>query len=152
MSAGAETYSLMDDSADTRSTPPSPPVGPTGDDLYSRIAMAQAAYFLLTGVWPLVSMQTFLKVTGPKTDLWLVKTVGVLIGVIGGALGVAAYRRQRTPEIALLAVGSALGMTAVDVVYVLKKRILPIYLLDALAEMGLIACWTYVLMEAYGKE
>jgi hypothetical protein len=35
----------------------------------------------MTGLWPLVSIGTFQQVTGPKTDLWLVKTVGVLIAV-----------------------------------------------------------------------
>ncbi len=45
------------------------------------VAAAQAVYYVLTGVWPLVSMKTFLKVTGPKTDLWLVRTIGLFITV-----------------------------------------------------------------------
>lgn len=39
-----------------------------------------------------------------------------------------------------------------DVVYVLKKRILPVYLLDALAELGLIECWAVVLRQSYGEK
>lgn len=52
----------------------------------SGLAIAQGLFYLVTGVWPIVSINTFLKVTGPKTDLWLVKTVGAVIAVIGAAL------------------------------------------------------------------
>ena len=46
------------------------------------LALAQGAYYLLTGVWPLVSIGTFQRLTGPKADRWLVKTVGVLVGAL----------------------------------------------------------------------
>jgi len=46
-------------------------------------------YFLLTGIWPLLSMRTFEAVTGPKVDRWLVKTVGVLVAVIGSKIYLA---------------------------------------------------------------
>lgn len=107
------------------------------------VCLAQAGYYAVTGIWPLVSIGTFQMVTGPKKDLWLVKTVGVLIGVIGGVLAMAGYRRRIGPETATLAVGSALGLTAIDVVYVLKRRIAPIYLLDALGELVLVAAWAF---------
>jgi hypothetical protein len=105
------------------------------------IAIIQGLYFFLTGVWPIVHMRSFLAVTGPKTDLWLVKTVGVVVGVIGIVLLVAAARGRVTPELALLAVGSAAGLAAVDVVYVTKRVIDKVYLLDALAEVVLIIGW-----------
>jgi hypothetical protein len=35
-------------------------------------------------------MPSFLAVTGPKTDLWFVQTVGALIAVVGAALLLAA--------------------------------------------------------------
>ena len=50
----------------------------------SRLATGQAVYFLLTGIWPLLSIRTFQMVTGRKTDTWLVKTVGVLVAVLVG--------------------------------------------------------------------
>lgn len=105
------------------------------------VAVAQGIYYLLTGLWPLFSIGTFQKVTGPKTDLWLVKTVGVLIAVIGLVLIVAGRRNRVTPEIRLTALGSALGLTAIDVVYVTKRVISPIYLLDALGELVLLLGW-----------
>lgn len=99
--------------------------------------LTQGLYYLATGLWPLASIRSFQRVTGPKTDLWLVKTVGALIAVEGGALTVAARRHRFTPEMALLAIGSALGLAAVDVAYALRGRISPIYLLDAVAELAL---------------
>lgn len=105
------------------------------------VALAQGLYFVATGIWPLLSIRTFQMVTGRKTDLWLVKTVGVLVAVIGGVLCLAALRQQVTLEVALLAVGSAAGLAGVDIVYVSKGRILPIYLLDAVVEAVLIAGW-----------
>jgi hypothetical protein len=112
-------------------------------NLLSLVALAQAFYFSLTGIWPLVSMATFEAVTGPKFDDWLVKTVGVLVSVIGGVLAVAGLRRAITLEILLLAVGSAVALAGIDVVYVAKRRISPVYLLDALAEVILIALWIF---------
>jgi hypothetical protein len=110
-------------------------------ELYSLLSWGQAVYYVVTGLWAIVSIGTFQKVTGPKTDTWLVKTVGVLIIVIGGVLGLAGRRGEPVPEVPVLAVGSAAGLTAIDIIYVAKKRIRPVYLLDAVAEIGLIALW-----------
>ena len=106
------------------------------------VALVQGLFYVATGLWSLVSIETFEMVTGPKIDDWLVKTVGVLVIVIGAVLIVAARRRQITLEILLLAVGSALGLTAIEVVYVSRGRISPIYLLDAAAELILVAIWS----------
>jgi hypothetical protein len=98
-------------------------------------------YFTVTGLWAIVDIRSFQKVTGPKVDIWLVKTVGVLIVAVGAVLGLAGKRAEPVPEVPLLAIGSAAGLTVIDIIYVAKKRIRPVYLLDAVAEMGLIALW-----------
>jgi hypothetical protein len=108
------------------------------------LALGQGAFYLATGVWPLLSMPSFERVTGPKTDQWLVKTAGVLITAIGGALLLAGARRRVSPEIEWLAVASAAGLTAIDVVYVAQGRIAPVYLLDAAAELALVGSWLAV--------
>jgi hypothetical protein len=115
----------------------------------------QGAYYLATGVWPLVSIESFQMVTGPKTDHlvtgreadhWLVMTVGVLVTAIGLTLLVAAWRRRCPPEVAVLAVASAVGLTAIDAVYVARRVIAPIYLADAAAEAVLLTGWAFVLV------
>ncbi len=108
-------------------------------------AFAQGGYYFLTGIWPIFSIGTFQKITGPKNDLWLVKTVGVLISVIGAALLFAGYRGEIVPSTILLATGSAVVLTGIDVIYVTKRIIAPIYLLDAFIELLLIAWWIVVI-------
>jgi hypothetical protein len=110
-------------------------------------SLGQAIYYALTGIWALVSIGTFQKVTGPKVDTWLVKTVGALVIVIGGVLGMAGLRKRATPEVPVLAVGSALALTGIDVVYVARKRISPVYLLDALGELMLVGMWVLALRQ-----
>lgn len=97
--------------------------------------LGQGVYYVLTGTWPLVSMAAFEAVTGPKTDDWLVHMVGVLAAVIGTTLLYGARRPDGT--VVLLAVLAALGFAAIDLVYGLSGVIRPIYLADAVVELGL---------------
>jgi hypothetical protein len=107
------------------------------------IAMGQGLYYFVTGVWPLVHIRSFFWVTGPKRDAWLVKTVGVLVTVIGVVLFVAGYELRVSPEIALLGAGAAIGLAGIDVWYVGRRVILPIYLLDAVVELVILAVWAW---------
>lgn len=109
--------------------------------LFRWVALGQGLYFILTGLWPLLSMRTFQLVTGPKTDRWLVNTVGVLVLTIGAVLTRAAFRDRVAPDLPLLAMGSAAGLAGIDVIYVARRRIARIYLLDALAEATLLGLW-----------
>jgi hypothetical protein len=105
------------------------------------VALAQAGYYTATGALPFVSRSAFERITGPKLEWWLVETVGALVLVSGATLASAALRDRLTPEVTGLAVGSAASLAAIDVVYVARRRISPVYLLDAALELGLIAAW-----------
>lgn len=94
----------------------------------------QGVYYMTTGIWALVGIDSFQRITGPKTDLWLVKTVGALVLAIGAVLTLASFRRRVPAEVGLLAAGSATGLAAIDGVYVSRGRISPIYLLDGVVE------------------
>jgi hypothetical protein len=107
-------------------------------------------YFLLSGVWPLVHLDSFLAVTGPKVDLWLVQTVGALIAVAGGVLLSAAASGRVTREVALLGAGMAAALGTVDVVFVTRSVIPPVYLADAAAE-GVFVVW-WVIAVIRGRE
>src|SRR3954452_1251798 len=115
----------------------------SGNGAGALVSLAQGIFYLVTGVWPLVSIHSFKIVTGPKADRWLVKTAGVLITAVGAALTIAGVRRSVTREMRLLAVGSALGLTGIDVAYVRNGRISKVYLLDAVAELVLVAAWLF---------
>src|SRR3954468_24890562 len=118
--------------------------------LYRTISCIQGIYFLLTGIWPLVSIETFQLVTGRKTDHlvtgreadhWLVNTVGVLVIAPGLTFFAAAWRRNSSIEIAVLAIASAIGLTCIDLVYYARGTISAVYLVDAALQLGFIAAW-----------
>jgi hypothetical protein len=115
------------------------------DDSARTLALGQGLYFAAAGVWPLLHMRSFEAVTGPKVDKWLVKTVGVLVAVVGGVLVTAAVRRRITTETAGLAVGTAAGLGAIDTIYAGKGRIAPIYFADAAVEAAIVAGWVAAL-------
>jgi hypothetical protein len=104
-------------------------------------ALIQGVYFLLTGVWPLISIRTFQAVTGPKVDLWLVKTVGALVAVVGLTIVLAALSGTVGMAILVLSVVSAAALCIVDINYSMKGVISKIYLLDAVIEIAIIAGW-----------
>ncbi|HEY8075873.1 MAG TPA: hypothetical protein VIF62_17220 [Labilithrix sp.] len=101
------------------------------------LAAAQAAIYVGTGLWPVVHLASFEAVTGPKRERWLVKTMGLLIGAVGVTLALG----RPTRETALLGAASAAALGACDVVYAAKRRISPVYLLDAVLEGAFIVGW-----------
>ena len=105
------------------------------------VALGQALFYVATGLWPVVSMRSFEKVTGPKKEDWLVKTFGLLITVVGLVVGLAGRRNRVTPEIALLGAGAAATLAGSDMIYVTNGQLRRVYLLDAAAEIALIAAW-----------
>jgi hypothetical protein len=105
------------------------------------VALVQGIYFFVTGLWPLITINTFQKVTGSKTDLWLVKTVGIILATIGAVLIFAQVNAEINSSIIFLAIGSALSLAIVEFVYVAKRVISAIYLADAIIELVLIAWW-----------
>jgi hypothetical protein len=105
------------------------------------VCWAQGAYYVVTGAWPLLHIDSFQVVTGPKEDLWLVNTVGWFLIVVGAVLLLAAFRRAVGPETVVLGLGSAVLLAAVDIVYATREIISAIYLLDAVVEIAFVAAW-----------
>lgn len=113
--------------------------------LFSYTPLAQAIYYIFTGIWPLVHIQSFMAITGPKEDLWLVRIVGALVLSIGFGLLYGWMQHSITKPLVVLVALSALSLSAIDVIYVLNDTIRPVYLLDAVAEIilliGYIGWW-----------
>ncbi|MFD1140568.1 hypothetical protein ACFQ4C_05595 [Larkinella insperata] len=104
-------------------------------------AAVQAVYYVLTGIWPILSIDTFQQVTGPKTDRWLVKMIGALFAVIGLTIGLAVVYADIDLTVAFLGMSSAVAVILVDVWYVSRRVISRVYLLDAFAEIILLTGW-----------
>lgn len=102
------------------------------------VLRVQAVFYVLTGLWPLVSMRSFELVTGPKTDDWLVNMVGLLAATIGVVLWTGARAERPVGAVVLLGALSAASFAAIDVRYALPGQIRAIYLLDAVGEVALI--------------
>jgi hypothetical protein len=99
----------------------------------------QGVYYCITGLWPLVHMESFEALTGKKRDDWLVKTVGALIAVVGAAL-LLSPRPAAGRDVAL-GVGSAVALGGAGTIYAMKGRISAIYLMDAAVEAALVGLW-----------
>jgi energy-converting hydrogenase Eha subunit E len=101
----------------------------------------QGIYYALTAIWPLVHIDSFMMVTGPKQDIWLVKTVSVLILCMSLTFLYGACYNTDYRLIRLIAASAALGLMVIDVWYYLQGAIKWVYLLDAFTELVLVACW-----------
>jgi ABC-type cobalamin transport system permease subunit len=104
----------------------------------SHVLAVQGVYYLTTGLAPFASRRWFERVTGPKTEWWLVQTVGAVVAVAGAGLTCAVARERATPEVVGMAAGWAASLAAIDVVYVGRRRIPPTYLLDAGVELAIL--------------
>jgi hypothetical protein len=104
----------------------------------ARVLRVFSAYYVVTGVWPFVHLRSFLAVTGPKSEIWMLRTLSALITAVGVALGRAAAESATPASAETLAVGSAAALGAIDVWYVVRRRISPVYLFDAAAQVALL--------------
>jgi hypothetical protein len=113
--------------------------------LATTTACVQGGYYFKTGLWPMVHRRSFESVTGPKTDWWLVITVGALACAIGSALLIAVGCGMLSRAVAVFAILTAGAFLAVDLLYALRGRISAVYLLDAAFEAFLLVLWIIVL-------
>lgn len=109
----------------------------------------QASYILITGIWPLIHIESFMAITGYKTDIWLVKTVGALLIPIASCL--FCFLITHTSHLPPFILGSftAAAFAAIDFFYVFNNQISEVYLLDGAIELIFIAWWIVVLAKKY---
>ena len=105
------------------------------------VPLVQGAFYVASGIWPIVHMKSFEAVTGPKREHWLVKTMGGLIAAVGVALIAGARARRPAAAVRWLGIGSAAALGAADVVFAAKGRIPRVYLGDAALEAAAVAGW-----------
>jgi hypothetical protein len=108
------------------------------------ILLTQGIYYLVSGLWPIIHIGSFMKVTGPKTDLWLVKTIGAIITAIACVLIFAYANNELSDAIKLLSILSAAAFAIVDFYYPLKGVISKVYMIDGVIQIFLIVAWLLV--------
>jgi hypothetical protein len=104
-----------------------------------KILFFQAVYYFITGLWPILNIKSFMEVTGPKADIWLVKTVGFLILSISFTLATAVFKSEIKRQTIVLAISSAIFLAGIDIYYSMENIISRIYLGDAFIQLVLIA-------------
>ncbi|MFD2555048.1 hypothetical protein [Sphingobacterium tabacisoli] len=96
----------------------------------------QGYYYFLSGIWPLIHLESFINITGYKNDIWLVNMVGLLALSIGITLLIRPFH--------LLGLLVALSFLAIDVIYVQNGTIATIYLVDASVQLVFIAGFVFL--------
>ncbi|MBT1699198.1 hypothetical protein KK083_20040 [Fulvivirgaceae bacterium PWU4] len=112
--------------------------------LLKYLLIVQAAYIFLTALWPIVDIRSFMAVTGYKTDIWLVKTVGALLIPVALTLVMYLYIRTDRRPAFLLGSGTAAAFICIDFYYALTDVISDIYLADGFPEIVFLVCWLYI--------
>ena len=106
----------------------------------------QGIYTLITAVWPLLHIESFIKVTGPKTDIWLVKTVAVLLVAISVCFISNIFIKTNKLPVILLALTSCIGLIFIDFYYTSNKVISWVYKLDGILQIIFMLGWIYILV------
>ena len=112
--------------------------------VYKWLSAIQGVYTVLTALWPLVHIESFFKVTGPKTDIWLVKTVAAILIPLGLCF-LLAYRIQRDHWIIILAgITTSVALASIDFYYTGNHTIKWVYALDGVMQTIFLIIWLYV--------
>ncbi len=115
--------------------------------LYRLVLLIQTIYYFITALWALIHIRSFMEVTGPKTDVWLVKTVAVLLLAISISLFTSFLLKKINIPVITLAISCCLVLVFIDCYYVWNGTISKIYLLDAVAEGFLLILWAIIIVK-----
>lgn len=118
----------------------------TAPKIYTALLWVQSLYTLLTALWGLIDIDSFMAVTGPKTDIWLVKTVSTVLLAI--AVTLISYIYVRTDPLPAIILGfcTSARLYAIDFYYSGRDAISPVYALDGVAEVIFALLWIYLLL------
>jgi hypothetical protein len=115
--------------------------------IYTITLWVQSVYYLITALWGLLHIESFMAVTGPKTDVWLVKTVSVLILPVVVCLVAGHLLHVHPLLVILVAATAAAGFAAIDFYYTAGKVIRWVYAVDGVVQTVLLLVWIFLLMQ-----
>jgi hypothetical protein len=113
-----------------------------------RLARLHGLFNVAGGVWPIIHIRSFEAVLGPKVDRWLVYTVAGLMVSTGTAQLAATAEEESLRQARRVGIGCAATLAVIDLIYVPRRRISPMYLFDALAESGWLIAWSTTSLSA----
>jgi len=112
--------------------------------IYRGLLWVQAIYTFLTAAWGLIDIDSFMEVTGPKTDIWLVKTVSVLLLPVVVCFFSALFLKMPFLPVFLIAVITTARLASIDFYYTARHTIKWIYAIDGIVELIFLMVWIYV--------
>jgi len=107
----------------------------------------QSIYYFLTALWAIIDINSFMWVTGPKTDVWLVKTVAVLLLAISLSLFAHLFTKSNKWPVIILCAGCCIFLAFIDFYYAGKHTISRVYFLDGIAEIILFLAWLLIIFK-----
>jgi hypothetical protein len=109
------------------------------------ILWIQGMYYFITAIWPLLHIESFMEVTGYKTDVWLVKTVGALLIPVSLCMLIHNFIKTDHRPVALLCVLSAIAFMTIDFYYAITDVIRDVYMLDGVIQIAFLLLWIYAI-------
>ena len=119
--------------------------------IYRGLLWVQAIYTFLTAAWGLIDIDSFMEVTGPKTDVWLVKTVSVLLLPVVVCFFSALFVKMPFLPVFLIAVITTVGLASIDFYYTARDVIRWVYAIDGLLQCIFLLLWIIFLAQ-YKKQ
>lgn len=115
--------------------------------LIRTILFTQGLYLILTAMWPFVSMESFLLVTGQKYDLRLVYTVSLVLLPIGLLLFIKAWCFNGLWD-SLFLVGflSAGGLAIADLYFSFRGIVSFVYAIDGVFQLVFLLLWSIAII------
>ena len=110
------------------------------------ILWIQGIYTLLTALWALIDIESFMVLTGPKTDVWLVKTVSIVLLAFSLGLITQIFIRSNPLLVIIPAMINSIGLAGIDFYYSSLGTISGIYRADGILEIVFAIIWLYLLI------
>jgi hypothetical protein len=114
--------------------------------LFKMTLTFQSIYYLLTALWPIIDIKSFMIVTGYKTDTWLVKTVGALLIPMALTMATHLFLHIDHLPVVILCFTAAVAFAVIDFYYAANDVILDIYMVDGIIQLALICSWSYIFL------
>lgn len=119
---------------------------------FRMIPLLQTLYYTITAVWPLLHIHSFVWVTGGKTDIWLVKTVSVLLLPYCFLLLYLTVNQKRNFVIVISVMICCLGLAAVEAYYYFRGVVKWVYVADAAIQLAFLGYWfRYIIINSKEK-
>ena len=113
--------------------------------------ISHLVYYFITAVWPLIHIDSFLLVTGYKIDIWLVKTVSLLLLPYCLLLIYLTFSFKKNFIIVITVMLCCLGLLFIDLYYYFKNVIKWVYVVDGFFELLFFTYWAYYIVHSKNK-